>query len=87
MTEKKEEVSFEDSFRRLEEILEKLHGEAAGLDESLALYEEADRLIVSCSKKLSSAEQKIEILIKQRNGELTLGEDQKPTTQPFSTQT
>lgn len=54
------------------------------LDESLLLYEEADRLIGHCSKKLSDAETRIEVLIKKRNGELELGSDDKPKVQSFS---
>ncbi len=79
-----EEISFEAAFSRLEAILEKMNSGAITLDESLKLYEEADRLIQICTKRLSDAERKVEILVKNRNGELTLDADQKPTTQPFS---
>lgn len=80
-----QELSFEASFHRLEEILEKMNSGAVSLDESLKLYEEADRLITLCSKRLNEAERKIEVLIKNRNGgELVLGADQKPTTQDFT---
>lgn len=78
------EMSFEAAFARLEEILEKMNTGTISLDESLALYEEADRLIARCSKRLNEAERKIEILIKNRGGELALGQDQKPVTQDFS---
>lgn len=76
---------YEKAFSRLEEILEKMsHGEIA-LDESLKLYEEADKLIVQCGKKLSDAEKKVEILIKNRNGELQMGADGKPLKEDFKT--
>lgn len=78
------EISFEASFLRLEEILEKLNASTVSLDESLKLFEEADKLIVTCSKKLTEAERKIEILIKNRSGDLTLGSDQRPATQDFT---
>jgi len=84
VTKKDEEISFENAFARLEEILEKLHSGAVTLDESLKLYEEADALITSSSKKLSDAEQKIEKLIKQRNGSLALDADQRPLSEPFN---
>lgn len=84
-TETTQELSFEVSFHRLEEILEKMNSGAVSLDESLKLYEEADQLITLCSKRLNEAERKIEVLIKNRNGgELVLGADQKPTTQDFT---
>lgn len=78
------EIPFEEAFSRLEEILEKMHSSALSLDEALKLYEEADKLIAVCSKRLADAEKKIEILVKNRNGDLTLGADQKPMTQPFN---
>lgn len=77
-------LSFEEAFARLEQILEKMNSGSVSLDESLALYEEADKLIITCQKRLTDAERKIETLIKGRNGELILGPDQKPTTQEFS---
>lgn len=79
-----QENSFEQAFMRLEKILEKMHSGNVSLDESLALYEEADKLIMVCGKRLSDAENKIEILIKNRNGELQLGNDQKPVVQEFN---
>jgi exodeoxyribonuclease VII small subunit len=78
------EISFEAAFIRLEEILEKLNSSAVTLDESLQLYEEADKLILICNKRLTDAERKIETLVRNRNGELVLGSDQKPATQDFS---
>lgn len=78
------EISFEKAFARLEEILEKMNSGTASLDESLKLYEEADHLITTCSKRLNDAERKIEILIKNRNGELTLSAEGKPLIQDFN---
>jgi exodeoxyribonuclease VII small subunit len=77
------EFSFEQAYGRLEEILEKMNSGKISLDESLKLYEEADFLISSCTKRLTDAEQKIEILIKNRNGELVMNGDNTPQTQPF----
>lgn len=84
MTEKKEELSFEKAFSRLEQIQELLNSSQASLEESLTLYEEADALIRLCSKKLTDAERKIEVLIKNRSNEIQLGSDQKPVTQERS---
>jgi len=75
---------FEAAFARLEEILEKMNSGALSLDESLKLYEESDRLITLCSRKLNEAERKIEVLIKNRSGELSMGNDQRPATQNFN---
>jgi len=78
------ETPFEVAFTRLEEILERMNSGTISLDESLKLYEEADALIATCNKRLTDAEKKIEILIKTRNGELSLGSDQRPVVQDFT---
>jgi len=78
------EHTFESAFARLEEIVEKMNQEAVTLDESLKLYEEGDSLIQFCGKKLQEAETKIEILIKNRDGDLLLGEDKKPQAKNFN---
>lgn len=75
--------SFEAALARLEVILEKMNSGAVSLDESLSLYEEADKLIVVCQRRLTDAERKIEILVKNRNSELALNPDGKPLTQEY----
>jgi exodeoxyribonuclease VII small subunit len=74
--------SFESAFERLEQILEKMNSGKTPLDESLKLFEEADQLIRLCTERLTSAEQKVEMLIKNRQS-LTLDESQKPKVQPY----
>lgn len=76
--------SFEQAYARLEQILEKMNSGKAALDESITLYEEADKLIASCNSRLLDAERKIEMLIKTREGDLVLSEEKKPTAQSFS---
>ena len=43
--------SFENSFARLETLLELMNTGTVSLDDSLKLYEEADTLINSCNKR------------------------------------
>ncbi len=81
--EEKTEINFETAFSRLEEIVEKLNAGSVTLDESLKLFEEADQLITLSNKRLNDAERKIEVLIKNRNGELALNAENKPVTQEF----
>ncbi len=76
-------LSFEKAFSRLEEILEKMNSGAVALEDSIRLYEEADRLIQLCNLKLTQAEQKIEILVKNREGGLQLSETGTPLTETF----
>jgi exodeoxyribonuclease VII small subunit len=85
MTEK-EELSFEKAFERLEHILEILNSKHPSLEESLKLYEEADKLIAFCSKKLTQAEKKIEVLMKNREGMVQMGPDHKPLMQELPPQ-
>jgi exodeoxyribonuclease VII small subunit len=78
-----DEPTFEKAFSRLEEILEKLNSGALPLDEALKFYEEANGLIQTCSKKLNDAERKIEILIKERNGDLQITSSGEAAKQDF----
>jgi len=82
----KEALSFEAAFQQLEVILERMNSSAVSLDESLKLFEDADKLIQLCQKKLGDAEAKVETLIKNRNGELALGPDKKPLVKDFGTE-
>lgn len=75
--------TFETSYARLEEILSTMQTQQVALDKALSLYEEADRLINTCQKRLTDAEQKIEILMKNRDGSLKLGEDGTVKTEEF----
>jgi exodeoxyribonuclease VII small subunit len=77
-----ETLSFEQAFQRLEEILEKMNSGKTPLEESLKLFEEAETLIRSCNQRLTGAEERIEVLLKQR-GALVLDGDQKPKTEAF----
>ena len=78
-------MKFEEAYARLEEILEKMNSGKVPLDESLKMYEEADKLIASCSKRLNEAEKKIEILIKSRSGELVIDDEGVPIAEDFNT--
>ena len=79
-----ETMTFENAYSRLEEILEKMNSGKLSLEESLTHYEEAEQLIGLCNKKLTQAEQKIEILIKNREGNLALTPGGTPQTQEFN---
>ena len=59
-----EKIEFENSLKRLEEIVAKVEGETLPLEESLKLYEEGKKLIASLEKTLKEAERKVEELQK-----------------------
>lgn len=77
-----ETLSFEQAFERLEQILEKMNNGKTPLEESLKLFEEAEKLMRACNSRLAASEQKIEMLIKQR-AETALDENNKPKTEPY----
>ncbi|MCX6994959.1 MAG: exodeoxyribonuclease VII small subunit [Chlamydiae bacterium] len=80
---KKDDLTYEIASNRLEKILEEMAKPQASLEQSLALYEEADKLISFCNKSLSGAESRIEMLIKNRSNDLVLDNKGDPITQDF----
>jgi exodeoxyribonuclease VII small subunit len=62
-------LTFEESVKRLDEIVGLLERGAAPLDQSLALFEEGAKLIKACGKMLDEAEQVVTRLQKGKDGE------------------
>ncbi len=78
---KENEKTFEQSLKRLEEIVERMEGGALSLDESLALFEEGIGLSRSCSNRLNDAEGRIQKMVRVEDGKFILedfaaGEDE-----------
>jgi exodeoxyribonuclease VII small subunit len=71
----KKTPSFEQSLKRLEEIVDKLEGEELALDDSLKLFEEGVKLAETCGSRLDDAEKKVTLLLKDR--------EQKLVQEPF----
>ena len=65
-------VKFEDVMVRLETIVSELENGDLSLDESLKIFEEGVRLSKSCLKLLDDTEQKIEILLQEKDGKRRL---------------
>jgi len=59
---------FETSLKKLEEIVKRLEGGSLSLEDSLKAFEEGVKHSAFCSGKLEEAEQRIEILLKQKDG-------------------
>ena len=72
MTKKENQLSFESGLERLESLVEKMESGDATLEQSLAWFEEGMGLIKSCQNQLKHAEQKVQALIKNSEGEITL---------------
>jgi exodeoxyribonuclease VII small subunit len=64
-------MTFETALSRLEEIVRAMESGSTALDSSLALFEEGIGLVKFCTKALDTAEQKVKILQKDENGEMT----------------
>ncbi len=76
MSEVKNDMTFEEMIRRLEEIVRALDSAQTPLDTSLALFEEGAGLVRLCTQKLDDAQQKVT--------QLTLGGEAKEA--PFQAQ-
>ena len=66
---------FEDTFKKLEAIVNKLETGDLSLEESVKLFEEGMRLSRICSQRLAEVQKKVEILLKADDG--------TPISQPF----
>jgi exodeoxyribonuclease VII small subunit len=67
--------SFESSLEALEEIVGKLERGDLALEESLELFEQGIRLSRECQERLSQAERRIEVLMRDQQG--------RPVVAPF----
>lgn len=65
---KHSEVAFEKAVERLEEIVQLLDEGSLPLDESLKLFEEGIKLARGCSKQLTDAQGRLEVLVKKPDG-------------------
>jgi exodeoxyribonuclease VII, small subunit len=75
MSEKTENRSFEASLEALERIVKQLESGDLPLEKSLELFEQGIRLSRECQERLTQAERKIEVLLRDNQG--------RPVTAPF----
>lgn len=61
------ELTYEQAYKRLEEIVEKLENGSVLLEESMKLFEEGAKLANFCNSKLNAAEQKFTQLITENS--------------------
>ncbi len=66
-----EEVRFEEALKQLDAIVSRLEVGDLPLEEALSIFEEGVRLTKLCSARLSEAEQRVNILV--RNAESSSG--------------
>ncbi len=65
-----EDVSFEKALQELEKVVSSLESGRLTLDESVKKFQKGIELTKVCSEKLDRAEEKINILIQDEDGEL-----------------
>ena len=68
------EKTFEASLGKLEKIVKQLEDGDLPLEESLKLFEEGVKLSRECRERLTTAERRIEMLMKDADGNLSLKE-------------
>ncbi|MCH2209141.1 MAG: exodeoxyribonuclease VII small subunit [Lentisphaerales bacterium] len=59
-----EKISFEEALKQLEETVIKMEKGDLSLDENISFFEKGSKLADFCTKQLSEAEKKIEVLLK-----------------------
>lgn len=68
MTKASAEKTFEQAVARLEKIVKALDSGDLALDEALRLFEEGVKLAGTCSKQLTEAQGRLEVLTKKPDG-------------------
>lgn len=70
-----ETKSFEASLTTLEKAVERLESGELSLEESLRCFEEGVKMATLCQKHLNEVETRVELLLKDKDGTLSVAED------------
>ena len=65
---KKENLSFEESMQRLEQIIRAMERGEVPLEESLKLFQEGTQLVASCEKLLDNAQLQVKMVLTAPDG-------------------
>jgi exodeoxyribonuclease VII small subunit len=65
-----QETNFEAALEELEGVVEQLETGELPLEESLGAFEKGVGLVIYCNQKLSDAEKKVELLVKDKDGKI-----------------
>jgi exodeoxyribonuclease VII small subunit len=68
--EKREEKNFEIALEELEGVVEQLETGELPLEESLVAFERGVGLVVYCNEKLTEAEKRVELLVRDKEGKM-----------------
>ena len=72
MAKKEEILTFEAALKRLETLVEQMESGETELDTMIASFEEGQRLVKFCTAKLNEVEKKIEKIVKDGAGNVTV---------------
>ena len=67
-----QELKFEEAIADLEQVVELLESGDLSLEDSLATFEKGVGLVRFCNQKLSEVEKRVELLVKDKEGQLQL---------------
>ena len=67
MTDSKEDISFEDALKNLEEIVDELNNGEMELEKAIKAYERGIQLKNICENKLKNAQERIETIQTKKN--------------------
>jgi exodeoxyribonuclease VII small subunit len=67
-----DQKKFKEALEELEQVVEQLETGELSLEDSLAAFEQGVKLVRYCNQKLTEVEKKIELLVKDKEGNLKL---------------
>lgn len=67
----KKQMKFEEALSELENSVRRLESSDISLDEAIATYEEAVKLVRICNERLEGAEQRVKLLTETQDGTIT----------------
>lgn len=65
----KEEITIEETFDQLEEVIKQMEAKEISLEESFACYERGMKLVKACNDKLDKVEKQIIVLSEEQGDE------------------
>jgi exodeoxyribonuclease VII small subunit len=72
-------IGFEENIKKLEKIVDELHGDKVPLEKAIEKFEEGVKIADACLKTLEQMRKKVEVIAKTKDG--------KSKIKPFSEET
>ena len=79
-------ATFEVALENLEQLVEQIESGDLSLEDALAAFEKGVSLVKYCNQKLSEMEQKIELLVRDKEGKLQLTAFNAASSEPSDDQ-